>query len=188
MLTRICWSCCSRGQTPLNRRKSAAPEMLLGENDDEKEKENLRTQVRSSPEFLETLYMVPLYSKGTRPLTFENFLGRMRTPRQRPLQTPSPRSRKCSTGGSAALLPLPREKLSCSANASSARQLVSLTPSCSRCSHPAGRLSSADASSCAPGRPFLRHRCPRAAPPLPLHCPQISENKHAPTSSALRIL
>lgn len=49
--------------------------MLLGENDDEKEKENLRTQVRSSPEFLETLYMVPLYSKGTRPLTFENFMG-----------------------------------------------------------------------------------------------------------------
>lgn len=46
-----CWSFCSRGQTPLNRRKSAAPEMLLGENDDEKEKENLRTQVRSRPEF-----------------------------------------------------------------------------------------------------------------------------------------
>ena len=75
MLTRRCWSCCSRGQTPLNRRKSAAPEMLLGENDDEKEKENLRTQVCSRPEFLETLSMVPLYSKGTRPLTFENFMG-----------------------------------------------------------------------------------------------------------------
>jgi hypothetical protein len=31
-------------QTPLNRRKSAAPEMLLGVNDDDKEKENLRSQ------------------------------------------------------------------------------------------------------------------------------------------------
>ena len=31
-------------QTPLNRRKSAVPEMLLSVNDDDKEKENLRAQ------------------------------------------------------------------------------------------------------------------------------------------------
>ena len=36
-------------QTPLNRRKSAAPEMLLGVNDDDKEKENLRSQNADTP-------------------------------------------------------------------------------------------------------------------------------------------
>ena len=36
-------------QTPLNRRKSAAPEMLLSVNDDDKEKENLRTQNADTP-------------------------------------------------------------------------------------------------------------------------------------------
>jgi len=39
--------CCA--QTPLNRRKSAAPEMFLGVNDDEKEKENLRSQNSDTP-------------------------------------------------------------------------------------------------------------------------------------------
>ena len=42
----VTW-CCDPGlwlQTPLNRRKSAVPEMLLSVNDDDKEKENLRAQ------------------------------------------------------------------------------------------------------------------------------------------------
>ena len=160
-----------RGQTPLNRRKSAAPEMLLGENDDEKEKENLRAQNADTP-------TAPAANSFT---PFKKMLDRWSAAAV--VLPPPPPLRLC-------LCCLPRY---CAAeNCATFRKLVSLTPPFLGAT-PVPRFASlSSAAAPLPTRVGVRlcHCYSFACSSEPLRgssCPQSSENRRAPTSSALRI-
>jgi len=166
-----CWRLLVRGQTPLNRRKSAAPEMLLGENDDEKEKENLRAQNADTP-------TAPAANSFT---PFKKMLDRWGAAAV--VLPPPPPLRLC-------LCCLPRY---CAAeNCATFRKLVSLTPPFLGAT-PVPRFASlSSAAAPLPTRVGVRlcHCYSFACSSEPLRgssCPQSSENKRAPTSSALRI-